>query len=102
MHTLLYALLVVSSLDSVIPEEKPPIELPADFPKEAVICQDILVTEEAVCTKRLPIRDALTLIDSMTLDWTLGLSGQAYLSKPYIVTNFDPLFPVLSRQKPPF
>ncbi len=103
MKPLLYTLLLASGLETSSLEEKvTPVELPDDFPKEAVVCQDILATEDAVCTKRLPIRDALALVDTMILEWSIGLSGQSYLTKPYIVTNFDPLFQKLSKQRPPF
>lgn len=102
MRIWLLTLLLGSVLEVSPPEEQAtPVELPTDFPKEAVVCQDTLTTEEAICTKRLPIREALVLVDTMTFEWNVGLSSQ-YLTKPYIVTNFDPLFPLLAKQRPAF
>lgn len=103
MHILLLTLALSNGIEMPLAEEpRTPIELPADFPKEAVVCQDTLATEEAICTKRLPIREALAKVDAMTFEWNIGLSGQSYLTKPYIVTNFDPLFPTLAKQRPAF
>jgi hypothetical protein len=103
MYATLFVLALAVSQEVTSLEEKPSlITLPDDFPKEAVVCQDTLTTEEAICSKRLPIREALALVDKMTFEWDIGLSGQSYLTKPYIVTNFDPQFSVLAKQRPAF